>query len=157
MRSGAGSRVVDYDICSGMQGSERSLPPTINRTLSTMPALKSYLWWAMSPTAFLSLASLLTYLVFRIVYLATAGQYQQEHSQDGVINNRLRTVALPWIFFGLEIIILREYPLHSRSIHVDFSEALTLSSLYSTERNPIPAPDHCHQTSSPRETILGRR
>jgi uncharacterized membrane protein len=81
-----------------------------------MPALKSYLWWAMSPTAFLSLTSLLTYLVFRIVYLATAGDHQQERSENGTFNHRLRTVALPWIFFGLEIIILREYLLHSRSI-----------------------------------------
>ena len=74
-----------------------------------MPALKSYLWWAMPPTAFLSLASLLTYLVFRIVYLATAEQVQRKHSEDATFN-RLRTLALPWIFFVLEMIILRKLP-----------------------------------------------
>ncbi|KAM0708792.1 hypothetical protein Q7P35_005445 [Cladosporium inversicolor] len=70
-----------------------------------MSALKSYLWWAMPPTAFLSLVSLLSYLVFRIVYLATAEQVQRKHSEDATFN-RLRTLALPWIFFVLELIIL---------------------------------------------------
>lgn len=69
----------------------------------------------MPPTAFLSLASLLTYLVFRLVYLATAEQVGRQHSDDATFN-RLRTLALPWIFFGLEMIILRMYLLFSGSI-----------------------------------------
>ena len=75
-----------------------------------MPNLKSYLWWAMPPTALLSLASLLTYFVFRLVYLATAEQVQRKHSEDASFH-RLRSLALPWIFFGLEMIILRRLTL----------------------------------------------
>ena len=100
-----------------MQVGERFLSLTNYRTLSTMPALKSYLWWAMPPTAFLSLASLLTYLVFRLVYLATAEQVQRNHSEDATFN-RLRTLALPWIFFVFELIILRKLPSHSSSLSI---------------------------------------
>jgi len=89
-----------------------------------MPTLKSYLWWAMPPTAFLSLASLLTYLVFRIVYLATAEQVQRKHSEDATFN-RLRTLALPWIFFVLEMIILRKHPSHGSIISIDGCKTLT--------------------------------
>lgn len=71
-----------------------------------MAAFKSYLWMAMPPTAFLSLASLLTYLVFRLYYLATAKAGDIDPSSDELAAPRLRTVALPWIFFGLEFIIL---------------------------------------------------
>jgi hypothetical protein len=61
---------------------------------------------AMPPTALLSLASLLTYLAFRLVYLAKALNVTGS-SQDGDATNvELRTLALPWIFFGLEMIIL---------------------------------------------------
>ena len=80
-----------------------------------MPALKSYLWWSMPSTAFLSLASLLTYLVFRLVYLAAAEQVQRNHSEDAAFN-RLRTLALPWIFFFLELILLRKLPSHGSSV-----------------------------------------
>lgn len=69
-----------------------------------VPALKKCLWLAMPPTAFLSLASLLTYLVFRLTYLITAKQALREQPEDAT----LRSMALPWIFFGLEIIILRK-------------------------------------------------
>lgn len=63
----------------------------------------------MPPTAFLSLASLLTYLVFRLIYLTTAEQVERKHPEDAT-HNKLRTLALPWIFFGLEMIILRKCP-----------------------------------------------
>lgn len=69
------------------------------------PALKKCLWLAMPPTAFLSLISLLTYVVFRLIYLLTAEQVLREQPEDAT-TSRLRTLALPWIFFGLEIIIL---------------------------------------------------
>lgn len=114
---GARSKTAGRDICSSMQVGERFLSLTNYRTLSTMPALKSYLWWAMPPTAFLSLASLLTYLVFRLVYLATAEQVQRNHSEDATFN-RLRTLALPWIFFVFELIILRKLPSHSSSLSI---------------------------------------
>lgn len=72
-----------------------------------MAAFKSCLWLAMPPTAFLSLTSLLTYLVFRLYYLSTAKPAEVDPSNDALAAPRLRTVALPWIFFGLEFIILR--------------------------------------------------
>jgi hypothetical protein len=100
-----------------MQVGERLLSLTNYRTPRKMSNLKSYLWWAMPPTAFLSLASLLTYLVFRIVYLATAEQVQRKHSEDATFN-RLRTLALPWIFFVLEMIILRELLSNSSSLSI---------------------------------------
>lgn len=110
-----------------MQVGERFLSLTNYRIPKTMPALKSYLWWAMPPTAFLSLASLLTYLVFRIVYLATAEQVQRKHSEDATFN-RLRTLALPWIFFVLELIILRKLSSHIIITLTDSCKTLTRSS-----------------------------
>lgn len=71
-----------------------------------MAPFRPSLWFAMPPTAFLSLASLLTYLVFRIYYLSTAEPAESDPSNDELRAPRLRTVALPWIFFGLEFIIL---------------------------------------------------
>ena len=71
-----------------------------------MPDTRSCLWLAMPPTALLSLASLLTYLAFRLMYLATARNVTGK-SQDGDATHvQLRTLALPWIFFVLEMIIL---------------------------------------------------
>jgi hypothetical protein len=61
----------------------------------------------MPPTAFLSLTSLLTYLVFRLIYLTTAEEVGRRHPDDAKYN-RLRVLALPWIFFGLEMMILRK-------------------------------------------------
>ena len=119
-----------------------------------MPNLKSYLWWAMPPTAFLSLASLLTYLVFRIVYLATAEQVERKQSEDATFN-RLRTLALPWIFFVLEMIILLKLPSNSSSLSIDGCKTLTRSSARSTKCHPILNPDSCHQARRTRETILG--
>jgi hypothetical protein len=133
---------------------ERFLSLTDYWTPSKMPNLKSYLWWAMPPTAFLSLASLLTYLVFRIVYLATAEQVERRHSEDATFN-RLRTLALPWIFFVLEMIILRKLPSNSISLSIDGCKTLTRSSARSTKCHPILHPDSCYQARSTRETILG--
>jgi hypothetical protein len=110
-----------------MQVGERLLSLTNYRTPRKMSNLKSYLWWAMPPTAFLSLASLLTYLVFRIVYLATAEQVQRKHSEDATFN-RLRTLALPWIFFVLEMIILRELLSNNSSLSIHGCKTLTRSS-----------------------------
>lgn len=78
------------------------------RVLDKMPALKTCVWMAMPPTAFLSLASLLTYLVFRLVFLVTAKEVERQNPEDATLN-RLRTLALPWIFFGLELVILRKH------------------------------------------------
>jgi hypothetical protein len=71
-----------------------------------MPDTRSCLWLAMPPTALLSLASLLTYLAFRITYLATARSANGNSQDEDAVNVQLRTLALPWIFFGLEMIIL---------------------------------------------------
>jgi hypothetical protein len=60
----------------------------------------------MPPTALLSLASLLTYLAFRLMYLATARNVTGNSQDEGASSIQLRTLALPWIFFGLEMIIL---------------------------------------------------
>ena len=77
------------------------------RILDKMPALKTCAWMAMPPTALISLASLLTYLTFRLVFLVTAEQVERRHAEEATLN-QLRTLALPWIFFGLELIILCE-------------------------------------------------
>jgi hypothetical protein len=71
-----------------------------------MPDTRSCLWLAMPPTALLSLASLLTYLAFRLMYLATARNVTGSSQNEDAANIQLRTLALPWIFFGLEMIIL---------------------------------------------------
>jgi hypothetical protein len=71
-----------------------------------MPDTRSCLWLAMPPTALLSLASLFTYLAFRLMYLATARSVPGNSQDEDAVNVQLRTLALPWIFFGLEMIIL---------------------------------------------------
>jgi hypothetical protein len=72
-----------------------------------MFVFKSLLWVAMPPTAFLSLASLLTYLAFRLYCLATPEHVEHDSPSNNGNTKRLRTVALPWVFFGLELLILR--------------------------------------------------
>ena len=71
-----------------------------------MPESKVCLWLAMPPTALLSFASLLTYLAFRLKYLATARGVTGSTEDGDATNIGLRTLALPWIFFGLEMVIL---------------------------------------------------
>ena len=72
-----------------------------------MSGFKSLLWVAMPPSAILSLASLLTYLAFRLYYLTTSKQEDRGNSSNDVDKKQLRTVVLPWILFGLELMILR--------------------------------------------------
>lgn len=60
----------------------------------------TFAWWAMPPTAFLSLSTLLTYLGFRVCYLS-----QAHHAEDA----NLRSLALPWIFLALELLLLRVF------------------------------------------------
>lgn len=93
--------------------------PTIPSRQTTMAPFRSCLWLAMLPTAFLSLASLLTYLVFRIYYLSTAEPAESDPSNDELRAPRLRTVALPWVFFGLEFIILSMLITRQRASRLD--------------------------------------
>lgn len=78
------------------------------------------LWMAMPPTAFLSLATLLTYLLFRLIYLATAPKAIRNHPHEGGTIDPLRTFVLPWLFFGLELLVLRMRPLSQRTSCVSY-------------------------------------
>lgn len=71
-----------------------------------MPELKMFIWMAMPPTAFLSLASLLTYVAFRLHYLASTPPTELNHLQSNGNINSLRSAVLPWAFFGFELLIL---------------------------------------------------
>ena len=118
-----------------------------------MPELRSCLWLAMPPTALLSLASLITYLAFRLAYLATARNVT-ESSQDGDASNvKLRTLALPWIFFGLEMIILCMSTPGSSSTSYNWLNANTPS----TQCDPIHSPDPSDQACRPRKTTCSWR
>ena len=117
-----------------------------------MPDTKSCLWLAMPPTALLSLASLFTYLAFRLMYLATARNVTGNSQDEGASSIQLRTLALPWIFFGLELIILcmstRSRRIVTRHQHTDVD---------STKRAAIPDPDPSHQAGHPRKATSSRR
>lgn len=123
------------------------------RVLDKMPALKTCVWMAMPPTAFLSLASLLTYLVFRLVFLATAKQVEQQNFEDATLN-RLRTLALPWIFFGLELIILRKSLKDERYL---LRSLLIRQFINSAKCHSISSSNLCHQASCSGKTVLDRR
>lgn len=118
-----------------------------------MSESKVCLWLAMPPTALLSLASLLTYLAFRLKYLATARGVTESPDDEDATNIGLRTLALPWIFFGLEMVILCMSTLvQSRILHYRYT-----ANIYSTQCDSIPSSNPDHQACSPRETTLGRR
>jgi hypothetical protein len=118
-----------------------------------MPDTRSCLWLAMPPTALLSLASLLTYLAFRLMYLATARNVTGNPQDADASSIQLRTLALPWIFFGLELVILC---MSTRSRRSDPSLWHT-TNIYSTQRATIHTPDHSNQASHPRKATPNRR
>jgi hypothetical protein len=123
------------------------------RTFETMPDTRSCLWLAMPPTALLCLASLLTYLAFRLTYLATARNIAGNSQNGDAANIQLRTLALPWIFFVLEMIILC---MNTRSQQNNLRHWY-MANNPSTQRATIHAPNHSHQTGHPRTTTSTQR
>lgn len=118
-----------------------------------MPDTRSCLWLAMPPTALLSLASLLTYLAFRLMYLATARNATGNSQDEDATRTQLRTLALPWIFFGLELIILR---MSTRS-QLRHRTTSPLNNICSTQRATIHNSNHSHQAGHSRKATFSRR